>query len=148
EPFVVWVIEAEWKDWCEAIWPVHLKHDYRLGWDIAKSTRRELRGRNAWLPCDVSVAPLFCSCLHGESVRPADGSMLNYIYGNLIRMDNTEKDITDPDKPPRAFQLDIDVAALDQWRPPKKTNTIHEDAADETEEGRLKGSVSAGARAA
>ncbi len=146
EPFVVWVIDADWKDWCDALWPVYLKKDYRLGWYLAKSTSRELRD-GSWLPCDVSVAHLFCSCLHGESVRPADGSMLNYI-DNLIRVDNVEKDITDPDKPPRAFQLDIDVAGLDQWRPEKKVNTSHDDTADETEEGRLKGSVSAGVAAA
>jgi hypothetical protein len=147
EEFLVWTVEDEWKDWVDAIWPVYLKHDYRLGWYIAKSTKRQLRD-GSWLPCDVSVAHLFCLCLHGESVRPADGSMLNYIDGNLIRVDNVEKDTTDPDKPPRAFQLAVDVSGLDQWRPPKKTNTTHEDTADETEEGRLQGNVSAGAAAA
>ena len=77
-------------------------------------------------------------------MRPADGSMLNYIDGNLIRVDNVEKDVTDPDKPPRAFQLEVDVAGLDQWRPPKKTNTTHTDTVDENEDGSLKGRVSSG----
>jgi hypothetical protein len=145
EEFLVWTIEDMWKDWVDAAWPVYLKHDYRLGWYIAKSTRRQLRD-GSWLPCDVSVAHLFCSCLHGESVRPADGSMLNYTYGNLIRVDNVEKekDVTDPDKPPQAFQLEVDVAGLDQWRPPKKTNTTHRDTVDEDEDGSLKGRVSSG----
>ncbi len=147
EEFLVWTIEDEWKDWVDVVWPVYLKHDYRLGWYIAKSTKRQLRD-GSWLPCDVSVAHLFCSCLHGESVRSADGSMLNYLDGNLIRVDNVEKDTTDPDKPPRAFQLNTDIAALDQWRPEKKVNTTHDDTADETEEGVLKGSVSAGALSA
>jgi hypothetical protein len=143
EPFLVWVIDADWKDWCEAVWPVYLKKDYRLGWYLAKSTSRQLRD-GSWLPCDVSVAHLFCSCLHGESVCPADGSMLNYTDGNLIRVDNVEKDTTDPDKLPRAFQLGLDIAGLDQWRPPKKTNTSHKDTGDEHEEGSLKGHFSAG----
>jgi hypothetical protein len=148
DPFLIWIIEVEWKDWCEAVWPVHLKHDWRLGWYIAKSTRRELRGRNAWLPCDVNVAHLFCDCLHGETVTAADNNMLNFLDGNLVRRDNTEKNITDPDAPPRAFQLTVDIAGLDQWRPAKKVNTTHDDVADETEEGGLKGSVSAGALSA
>jgi hypothetical protein len=84
------------------------------------------------------------ACLHGETVTAVDKNMLNFLEGNLIRKDNTEKNITDPDAPPRAFQLSIDVAGLDQWRPPKKTNTSHDGSADESEDGK----VPAGALAA
>lgn len=147
EEFRVWTIEAEWKDWVDVVWPVHLNHDYRLGWYIAKSTKRQLRD-GSWFPCDVSVAHLFCSCLHGETVMAADDNMLNFTDNNLIRRDNTEKNITDPDTPPRAFQLSVDVATLDQWRPVKKVNTTHDDTADENEDGSLKGRFSAGVLAA
>lgn len=136
EPFLIWVIEGEWKDWCEAIWPVHLKKDYRLGWYLAKSTKRELRSEGyAWFPCDVNVAHLFTACLHNEYVTAKDKNMLNFTDNNLIRSDCGEKNITDPDGIPRAFQLSLDVAGLDQWRPAKPTNTSHNDTADEAEDG-------------
>ena len=146
DPFLIWIIEAEWKDWCDAVWPVHLKHDYRLGWYISKSTKRQLRD-GSWLTCDVNVTHLFCACLHGETVTAKDDNMLNFLAGNLVWRDNTEKNITDPDAPPQAFQLSIDVAGLDQWRPPKKVNTSHDDTAAENEDGSIKGRFSAGALA-
>jgi hypothetical protein len=132
EDFLVWTIEAEWKNWVDAVWPVHLKNDYRLGWYLAKSTKRELRSEgHAWFPCDVNVAHLFTACLHNEYVTAKDKNMLNFTDNNLMRSDCGEKNITDPDRVPKAFQLSLDVAGLDQWRPAKPTNTNHNDTSDE-----------------
>ena len=66
---------------------------------------------------------------------------------NLRRKDNTEKNIT----------IQMRLPAHSNWTltspgsisvSAKKVNTTHDDTADETEEGRLKGSVSAGVAAA
>jgi hypothetical protein len=141
QDFLVWTIGSEWKGWVDVLWPCYLKKDYRLGWYLAKSTKRQLRG-GGWLPCDVAVHHLFTCALHGESVRAADNSMLNYTSGNLIIVDNSEKNVTDPDMPPRAFQLNVDISGLDEYRPAKKVKT--NDDNDENGEKTMKAAVSVG----
>jgi hypothetical protein len=127
DSFVTWIIESSWKPWVDAIWPVMAKRG-RGGWYLSKAGKIQLRG-GSWRPCNFSVSHLFMCALNGERVVAHDKNLCNFLEGNLYVVDNTEKGdaLTDPDLPLKGtFQLDVDVADPDAYRPatPKRTNYV------------------------